>query len=128
MTNRLRTALTVSGAVAATVALALLIAYYYTHDPASAPAPKCIFKMVTGWDCPGCGSQRAFHAILHGNIAAAWHFNPFVFFAVPGAAFYITVEAMRKRLPRLHSAAINPFIIAAITLAAILYTVLRNIL
>ena len=128
MIKNLRTALTISGAVAASAVLALLIAYYYSNDPASAPSPKCVFKLITGWDCPGCGSQRAFHAILHGDFRAAWHFNPFVFFAVPAAIFYIAAEAMRRRVPRLHAAANNPYIISAIVIAAVVYTVLRNIL
>lgn len=120
--------LKISSIAAATAVAMLLIYYYYTHDPSTAPAPKCMFKLLTGWDCPGCGSQRAFHAILHGNFAAAWHFNPFIYFAVPLATFYIIAEACRRRAPRFHAAAVNHWIVLAIALAAILYTILRNIL
>ena len=102
--------------------------WYYLHDPADSAAPKCIFKMLTGYDCPGCGSQRALHALLHGNIARAWQCNPFVFFAVPAAAFYIFAEATRKKNPRLHSAATRPLIIGLLTVAVIAYTVARNLL
>jgi hypothetical protein len=28
---------------------------------------KCIFKHHTGYDCPGCGFQRAFIELLKGN-------------------------------------------------------------
>lgn len=128
MTSRTKTALIVGGATAALCALALLIFYYYSHDPASAPSPKCMFKALTGWDCPGCGSQRALHAVLHGDFKAAWSFNPFVFFATPAAIFYIIVEGSRRRWPRLHAAAVNPFILAAIAAGSLLYMVLRNIL
>lgn len=51
-------------------------------DPTEVASPKCLFKFATGWDCPGCGSQRAIHALLHGDVAGAWHFNPALFFAV----------------------------------------------
>ncbi len=64
--------------VAATVAVMLAVVamfcwYYYTHDPLGGKAPRCLFKLITGYECPGCGSQRAFHSLLHGDIAAAWH-------------------------------------------------------
>lgn len=105
-----------------------ICAWYYTHDPAAGGAPRCTFKMLTGWDCPGCGAQRAFHALLHGRIADAWHYNPLLFLAVPTALFYIVVETGRSRWPKLHRAAANPPIIAAILIVTILYTILRNVL
>lgn len=40
--------------------------------------PKCPFLVVTGLECPGCGSQRSFHQLLHFNIAGAFRQNPLV--------------------------------------------------
>ncbi len=37
--------------------------------------PACVFKLVTGFDCPGCGSTRALHALLHGDIFKAANSN-----------------------------------------------------
>lgn len=128
MSATLKKILIVSGATAAFAALALLLHYYYTHDPAAGASPKCMFKLLTGWDCPGCGSQRALHAALHGDFAAAWGFNPFVFFALPAAVFYIVAEAARRRHPRVHRIATHPLIVSAIAVGALLYMVLRNIL
>ena len=51
--------------------------------------PRCPSKLITGYDCPGCGTQRALHALLHGDIAGAWRFNPYLFFAVPFLATVI---------------------------------------
>ena len=39
--------------------------------------------MLTGWDCPGCGFQRAAHALLHGNVLEAWAYNRFLIFSFP---------------------------------------------
>lgn len=62
-----------------TVALAAVCAVYYYVDPNQcALAPKCVVKLATGLDCPGCGFQRALHAFLHGNFRKAIDFNPFL--------------------------------------------------
>lgn len=37
----------------------------------------CTFHRLTGLPCPGCGLTRAFCALTHGDVRAAWHFNPF---------------------------------------------------
>ena len=68
------------------VILALLAAglSLFLLDPAAyALMPKCPFKLLTGLDCPGCGFQRAIHALLHGRVAEAWAFNRFLIYSVP---------------------------------------------
>ncbi|WP_229795930.1 DUF2752 domain-containing protein [Saccharothrix coeruleofusca] len=37
--------------------------------------PPCPLYALTGIQCPACGSTRMVHALLHGDLAAAWHFN-----------------------------------------------------
>jgi hypothetical protein len=36
----------------------------------------CMTKTLLGLDCPGCGMTRCFISIAHGDLAAAWSFNP----------------------------------------------------
>lgn len=58
--------------------------FYYNHNPQSNSFfLKCPFKLVTGYDCPGCDSQRALHALLHGDISQAFSFNPLFILAIP---------------------------------------------
>lgn len=41
------------------------------------PLPElCHMRRMTGLDCPGCGLTRSFISLGHGDIAAAWQFNP----------------------------------------------------
>jgi len=40
---------------------------------------SCILKSNTGLDCPGCGAQRSFAALLNGDFAEAWHHYPPLF-------------------------------------------------
>ena len=36
----------------------------------------CLFRSVTGWSCPLCGGTRMGSALLHGDIASAFAYNP----------------------------------------------------
>jgi len=43
----------------------------------------CPFNYITGYHCPGCGSQRAIHQLLHLNVLRALSLNPFLVLSVP---------------------------------------------
>jgi hypothetical protein len=45
--------------------------------------PFCVFHRITGLQCPGCGSLRAMHNLLHGNIPAAFHYNALLVLSLP---------------------------------------------
>lgn len=49
--------------------------------------PVCPFRLLTGFTCPGCGSTRGMHQLLHGNFAAAFEFNPLLLLALPFLVF-----------------------------------------
>lgn len=60
--------------------LLAVLAFSWAFDPVDGPAfyPQCPVKWLTGLDCPGCGSARALHALLHGELGAAFRFNPWL--------------------------------------------------
>ena len=65
----------------------------------------CLFRRLTGYPCPTCGSTRGVLHILQGDIPAAWAFNPLLFtvLAVAGALLAVRVafgRAVRIRLTR----------------------------
>lgn len=37
--------------------------------------PVCPLYALTGINCPGCGLTRGFHALFHGDVLTALHFN-----------------------------------------------------
>lgn len=43
----------------------------------------CPFKYITGYNCPGCGSQRAIHQLLHLDFIGALRQNPFMVLSLP---------------------------------------------
>jgi len=65
-------------------------AVLYRWDPATSGLyPLCPFFLLTGWYCPGCGSLRALHQLLHGNWGAAFVLNPLLVLALPFAAYQV---------------------------------------
>ena len=57
--------------------------------------PKCPFKLLTGLSCPGCGLQRALHALLHGHLAEAAAYNYWLLFALP----YLLALFIQRLMP-----------------------------
>jgi hypothetical protein len=45
--------------------------------------PVCFFHQTTGLLCPGCGTLRGLHQLLHGHLAAAFRFNPMLIVSLP---------------------------------------------
>ena len=45
--------------------------------------PGCPISSLTGYDCLGCGLNRAAIALLSGDIEGALSFNPLIFVYVP---------------------------------------------
>ena len=112
-----------------TVALIAGATYSFFVDPSEASwAPKCMVKTLTGYDCPGCGSQRMFHALLHGDIGAAWRHNAFLLLALPVIILMIIVEANLRRWPRHYRPLFSTASILTWTALLAAWTLLRNLL
>ncbi len=94
----------------------------------------CPFRAVTGWECPFCGGTRLGSALLHGDVVAAFWFNPVVFVAlagltVVGAAWVgqlLGGPALRAPA-RLRRVSANQWLLAGAVVATA-YTLLRNLL
>ncbi len=67
----------------AALCTAVLAGLYVVNPVGTQWAPKCVFRVLTGWSCPGCGLQRATHAFLHGHFAEAWAYNRFLIYSLP---------------------------------------------
>lgn len=59
-------------------------AFVYALNPVTESNPPiCPFKMMTGHDCPGCGSTRALNALLRGHPGVAADHNLLFVLALP---------------------------------------------
>lgn len=90
--------------------------------------PVCLFRTVTGYSCPGCGSQRALKAMLAGNPLDAWRFNlllpPFLLYA---AAILILPALPGRRPRRIYDCITSPGAIWTLAAVILAWWILRNI-
>jgi hypothetical protein len=124
-----------AGYVGAFFAGGLALSALYATTGVGLPCP---FRAVTGWNCPLCGGTRMGEALLHGEVLAAFTFNPLalvglVILAILGALW--TVEAVGGPAVRLPGRATELLRrisakqwLAAGLLVAALYTIARNLL
>ena len=88
-------------------ALALVLpclAVLFINDPAdSSIFPSCPFRTLTGFDCPGCGTLRGAHQLLHGNILAALDLNLIMVLMLPYLciSFFLMLsfDSIGRRMP-----------------------------
>lgn len=117
-------------ALAAFVVL-LGVVVYFTFDPSNPSLskyfPKCPFYSLTGLKCPGCGTQRALHEILNGNIAGALHYNALLLVAVPLIGLYWLADSIKKRHPALDNVLNHPAAIITIVVVVIAWCIARNL-
>lgn len=92
-------------------------------------SPPCVILKLTGFYCPGCGGQRMIFSFLRGDLSAAFHHNPLLFFLLPCAVVYSAVEVWRygkgKRL-LLYSKRFL-WVLLCLTVLALVFAVLRNL-
>lgn len=103
------------------------IVIYFFFSPESPWFPTCPVYKLTGWLCPGCGSQRAIHALLHGDISAAWNYNAMMLILAPTAIVAILIELNSNRFPRIHRALVSPTFILTILATILLWAIARNL-
>ncbi|HKI88149.1 MAG TPA: DUF2752 domain-containing protein [Draconibacterium sp.] len=109
--------------------MVVLAVLFFVLDPAkNALFPKCAFYSLTGYYCPGCGSQRAIHSLLHLNISGVVS-NNFLFLPAVLLILYHYVHPLLNlkfnwRLPNIFYFKSTPWIIFVVI---ILFWILRNI-
>jgi len=106
------------------------IYYFYQHDPAQSETVfiLCVTKNISGIDCPGCGSQRAFHELLHGNFIKAAKLNLTIYFFTPLLLFLFLKTVLKPFRIDLPDLLITTKRLMLILFFLLLFTVLRNLI
>jgi hypothetical protein len=100
----------------------------FNFEPGKWPFfPVCLFRALTGLACPGCGSTRALHQLLHGNLLTAFQLNPLLILALPLlllVLFRYTNAAMRGQPFRTNT--LHPRYIWSIFGVVLFFWIFRN--
>jgi hypothetical protein len=112
----MRKSLSMVAVLAAAAGVGVVLFFF---DPATTMLyPRCLFHEMTGLWCPGCGTTRALHLLLHGNLAAAFRFNALSMSMVPVAGYLIV---------RGDASTLKPAWIWLLLVVIVAFGVLRNI-
>ena len=74
----------------------VLLFYFLFDARRTAWLPQCPFRWLTGFYCPGCGSQRALSSMLHGEFLQALRFNILLIASLPFLIYSATVMIVNK--------------------------------
>lgn len=101
----------------------------YLFDPRNPGMyPICPFFGLTGCYCPGCGTLRALHQLMHGNVAAAFGYNAYAMLSLPSVVYSLTVGALQDYgLPAPPRVFISARWIWALLVAVLTFWLLRNL-
>ncbi len=113
---------------------AIILIYYYNDPSDCVLMPKCPFFLLTGLQCPSCGTQRALHALLLGYPMEALRYNFFMMFSIPYfllvvvSSFAIKTTRRMIYLKSLYFILTHKFAILSYVALYFLWWILRNIL
>jgi len=108
--------------------LVALIALFAVDPRQSRWFPHCPFHALTGFYCPGCGTLRAIHELLHGRVLEALSLNPLTVAFVPFLGYWLVSRAVCRLLARPRPTVFIPaFWIWGLFAVIVLFWVLRNI-
>jgi len=115
--------------VFAFLALLILGVLYFKYDPINNFLfPKCPLYATTGVYCPGCGSQRATHSLLHFDIVGIFKSNLLFLPAMLVVGYHYSLTVINKYLGKNYISILDkskaPIVILIIV---VLFFILRNI-
>lgn len=107
------------------IGLSCFIVLYHLFDPTHSQwAPKCPFWLLTGYSCPGCGSQRAIHCFLNGRI---WEGIQYNYILVP-SLLYVMMITLSPKEGKLHKAITGSTACWIVLTVFLAWWLLRNLL
>lgn len=101
----------------------------FRYNPATSGLyPSSPFRVLTGLYCPGCGTLRGLHQLLHGQLITAFGLNPLMIISLPFlTCSYINYGFEAIRGKALLTIFIPPKLIWFLLQAIMAYWVVRNI-
>lgn len=114
--------------ISAAAAILAAAVIYWKFDPSSAGFfPKCPLRSLTGLSCPGCGSQRALHHLLHLQIRTAFGYNAALVLSIPLLMVISGASLFKEKVPRLYAFTLSRGFSVSVIAAILLWWILRNV-
>ncbi len=88
---------------------------------------SCPFYKITGYQCPGCGSQRAFHELLHFHFFEAFKQNALFVLGIPYVLLIFYANFNKEKHQKLRQVLVGNKTLLILLIVAILFGVLRNL-
>ncbi|MBP9506394.1 MAG: DUF2752 domain-containing protein [Bacteroides sp.] len=112
----------------ATIGLITLAVLFYCCNPCDYSLfPKCPFLWLTGLQCPGCGSQRAIHCLLHLDVIQAFYYNALLVFSLPIILILSLAEYYRYNKPAFYVKVHKRIYIWCYIAIIVVWWIIRNI-
>jgi len=112
-------------------AIIVLGIVYFLNNPRDYDIfPKCPVYYFTGLKCPGCGSQRAIHHLLHLDFISAVKENFLLVISIPYLAVGFIFEQIKRpseRILRWRKILYGKTAIIFVLIIIILFCVCRNV-
>ena len=90
--------------------------------------PVCPLYALTGFACPGCGLTRGFHALFHGDILTALHFNALIpIWAVVFGYLFVSLVLTVTLGRGLPWRFVSPWMLFGMLVLMLTFGVLRNL-
>lgn len=117
------------GLLISTLLIFLLMLFLYNPQH-SIFFPKCPFYLLTGWQCPGCGSQRAIHCLLHFDLVQAFNYNALMVISIPYmiAGIYFEYFNGKRRHPQIRKILFGEKMCYILLIAIFVFFMGRNLL
>ncbi len=88
----------------------------------------CVFRVISGKYCPGCGISRMFVALSHFDVYAAFRYNPFVFCLLPFVmVFGVRYAASYVKTGRTEFDKLETVLLVITMILTLAFWVLRNL-
>lgn len=88
---------------------------------------KCIFRTLTGLDCPTCGMQRSITSLFSGDFNKAFWHNPYLVLMLPYFVALILASLLNGNIAKKAKKILyHPLLIATFVVMMITWWVIRN--
>src|SRR6266496_2331300 len=110
--------------IVSTAVLLMALLYFFIYPAYGKYFPKCLF-----YNCPGCGSQRAIVALLHGDTLTALKNNLLAVVALPFLFYSFVILCLNTFNKKQFQAKIfySPVFVKVVLIIVVVFSILRNI-